>query len=435
MEVSLSLFRRLFPKDRAQWAWCLYDWANSAFATSVLAVFLPVYFARVVVPPEGVSLPIFGRAWHTGASSLWAYTVSLSVLVVVVSAPLVGRVADEKASRKGFLLFCVAAGASATAFLAGCGAGDVFRTLATFLAAYVAFSTSEIFYNSYLPHIAAPWTRDWLSGLGYAYGYVGGGLLLAVHLWVLAHHSSLGLEDSARAIRLFFLSVGIWWAVFSVPCALWLPKEVRKDLDEDGRPPHLFSQEFRAVYREIGFFPGAFRMVCAYFFFNNGIQTVIAMASMYGATALQLKTGDIALAFLITQAVAFPGAVLLSRLAENWGAKRVLLVSIGLWCCIVLAAYKVQNAFQFQALAACVGFVLGGSQALSRSLFSRLIPRERSSQFFGFFAVGGKFSALLGPFFFGLVQDLTGQPRSAILSVLLFFLVGFALLWRVPSEG
>ncbi|SHE48854.1 MFS transporter, UMF1 family [Desulfacinum infernum DSM 9756] len=430
----MSLLRRLFPTDRAQRAWCLYDWANSAFATSVLAVFLPVYFAKVVVPPDGVTLPILGLAWHTGASSLWAYTVSLSVLLVAVSAPLVGRVADEKASRKGFLLLCVAAGASATAFLAACGPGDVFRTLATFMAAYVAFSTSEIFYNSYLPHIAVASARDWLSGLGYAYGYVGGGLLLAVHLWALAHPTLLGLEDSAAAIRVFFLSVGIWWAVFSVPCALWLPKGIRRVREDDSHPPHLFSREFWAVYREIAAFPGALLMVCAYFFFNNGIQTVIAMASMYGATALKLETGDIALAFLITQAVAFPGALLLSRLAESHGTKRVLLVSIGLWCLIVLAAYKVDTAAQFQGLAACVGFVLGGSQALSRSLFSRLIPRERSSQFFGFFAVGGKFSALLGPFFFGLVQDLTEEPRSAILSVLFFFLAGLVLMWRVPED-
>ncbi len=431
-----ALVRRLIPQTRAQWAWCLYDWANSAFATSVLAVFLPVYFAKVVVPSSTLRLSLGCFSWESTASSLWAYTISASLFLVTLSAPIIGRIADRTGSRKLFLLILAYTGAFATMALITAVRGAVFRTLGVFSAAYLCFSASEIFYNGYLPHVASKDQQDWLSGLGYAYGYVGGGLLLGIHLILVAFHSRFGFESTSEALRIIFASVGLWWAVFSLPLLFWLPAGRHAPSPSSSRSgsPGFSFRHIRALAADLRSHPSAALMVLAYFFYNNGIQTVIAMASIYAATTLNLSTTCLAGAFLMTQWIAFPGAVMVTRLAEGWGTRRTLIGTLVLWCAVVLAAFGMRSSWQFWVLAACIGFVLGGTQALSRSLFSGMIPRDKSAQFFGFFATGGKFSALLGPFVFGVIQDATGNPRWAILSVLIFFLVGLALLRRLPSS-
>lgn len=423
--------RRLLPETKAQGAWCLYDWANSAFATSILAVLFPVYFAKVVMPPDGIPIGVGPFRWQTQAASLWGYTVSTSLLCVAVIAPWIGRWADMHGKRKPFFLVLAFCGAAATTVLASARPGTVFRALLVFIVAYACFSASEIFYNAFLPHIVPEHQQDWLSGLGYAYGYVGGGLLLAVHLVWLHQPRWIGLDATEPVVRFAFFTVGLWWAVFTLPCVLWLPSNPPRAPEvEPLRQPSTM-----ALWRDLRSHGRAAAMVIAYFFYNNGIQTVITMASVYGATELGLSTPSLTGAFLLTQWIAFPGAALLARAAEKFGTRRVLVHSLLIWCGVVLFAYWMRSAAHFWILAGVVGFVLGGSQSLSRSLFARMIPKEKSAEFFGFFAIGGKFSAILGPFVFGVLRDFFGTPRPAILSLLLFFLIGAAILLALKPEG
>lgn len=422
--------RRLLPSTKAQWAWCLYDWANSAFATSILAVLFPVYFAKVIMPSKGMTLDLGLLRWTTQASSLWGYTVSTSLFCVAVTAPWIGRWADLHGKRRPLFLLLAFSGAATTTLLATTGPGTVWRALVCFIGAYACFSASEIFYNAFLPHIASPSQQDWLSGLGYAYGYVGGGLLLAVHLMWLHEPRWIGLETTHQVTRLAFFSVGLWWGFFTLPCLLWLPSQAPRLIDSASTPPSLFTA---ALCKDLWAHPRAATMVVAYFFYNNGIQTVITMASVYGATELGLSTKSLTGAFLMTQWIAFPGATLMAGAGERFGTRRVLLISLALWCGVVLFAYGMRSSLHFWILAAVVGFILGGSQSLSRSLFSRLIPGKKSTEFFGFFAIGGKFSAILGPFVFGVIRDVFGTPRPAILSLAVFFLIGAAMLATVKD--
>lgn len=417
------------PTTRAQWAWCLYDWADSAFATSILAVLFPVYFAKVIMPPEGISVGVGPVRWHTHAASLWGYTVSASLLCVAVLAPWLGRWADGRGTRKQVLLLTAFGGAAATSFLAWTQSGAVFRALLIFIAAYAGFSASEIFYNAFLPHICSEPEQDWLSGLGYAFGYVGGGLLLAVHLLLLYHPHWIGMETTDQAVRFAFFTVGLWWALFTIPCALWLPRNPPKPAEV--KSP---TRSALALWKDLRSQPHAAALIVAYFFYNNGIQTVITMASVYGATELGLSTASLTGAFLMTQWIAFPGATLLASAAQSFGTRRVLLGSLAVWGMVVLFAYGMRSALHFWILAAVVGFILGGSQALSRSLFSRMIPREKSAEFFGFFAIGGKFSAILGPAVFGVLRDVFGTPRPAILALLVFFIIGAVILAVIRGE-
>ncbi len=420
--------QRLLPKTKAQWAWCFYDWANSTFATSILAVLFPVYFAKVIMPSNGMTLNLGFLRWHTQASSLWGYTISTSLFFVAVVAPWIGRWADMHGKRKTLFLGLAFCGAATTMFLAFTGPGTVWRALFFLSGAYACFSASEIFYNAFLPHIATPSQQDWLSGLGYAFGYVGGGLLLAVHLVWLHQPGWIGLETTDQVVRFAFVTVGLWWAAFTLPCSFWLPAEgVRSS--ETMSLPNISTAV--ALWKDLWAHRPVAAMVMDYFFYNNGIQTVITMASVYGATELGLSTASLTGAFLMTQWIAFPGATLLASAAEKFGTRRVLLISLAVWCGVVLFAYAMRSAMHFWILAAVVGFILGGSQSLSRSLFSRLIPKEKSAEFFGFFAIGGKFSAILGPLVFGVLRDLFGTPRPAILALLVFFVVGAAVLTTV----
>lgn len=425
------MLRRLAPTTKAQWAWCFYDWADSAFATSILAVFFPVYFAKVIMPPEGISVGLGPLRWHTHAASLWGYTVSTSLLCVALLAPWLGRWTDGHGTRKQVLLLTAFGGAAATSFLAWTQPGAVFGALALFITAYAGFSASEIFYNAFLPHITAESQQDWLSGLGYAFGYVGGGVLLAVHLVLLYHPHWIGLETTDQVIRFAFFTVGLWWAFFTIPCALWLPRNPPKPANALNVP----SRSALALWKDLRSHPRVMALIVAYFFYNNGIQTVITMASVYGATELNLSTASLTGAFLMTQWIAFPGATVLAFAAESYGTRRVLLGSLAVWCAVVLFAYGMQSGLHFWVLAAVVGFILGGSQALSRSLFSRMIPPEMSAEFFGFFAIGGKFSAILGPAVFGVLRDLFGTPRPAILALLVFFLIGAVILAALKGDG
>ncbi|MGD8513403.1 MAG: MFS transporter [Deltaproteobacteria bacterium] len=416
---------------RAIWSWCMYDWANSAFATSILAAILPVYFASLV-PEGGVTLRWGPVSLTTSASGLWAYSISSSLLVTALSAPILGALADFSRSKKRFLCVFTFTGAVFSLLLYFVQRGDWFLCLVLFMAANIGFAGSMPFYNAFLPEVADGREMDWVSGKGYAFGYLGGGLLLALHVLVITYHDVFGIPDRALSIRLSLASVGIWWGIFAVPLFLWVP-EPRSVQNKSGDFSYLrygFTRFFRTLkcfrkYRDLLWF------LVAFLIYNDGIQTVIAMAAIFGKTALGLDTGTLIGTLLMTQLIALPGALLFARVAQHIESKGAIMATLLLWIGIVTYAYFLKSALEFWILGGLVGLVLGGSQAISRSLYGQLIPKTRPAEFFGFFTISGKFASIFGPLIFGLMTDVSENPRHAILSIVLFFVVGILVLSRV----
>jgi len=424
-------------RKRAIIGWCMYDWANSAFATSILAGILPVYFASLV-PGEGLAIKWGPLSFTTTASGLWAYGISFSLLLTAVAAPILGALADFSGSKKRFLFGFTYIGAAFTLLLYFVQEGDYWLCLSLFIAANIGFAGGTTFYNSFLPEVAGKREMvDSVSGKGYAFGYVGGGLLLALHVIAITYYEAFGITDQSISIRISLASVGIWWGLFAIPLFLWVP-EARglhnKDKAENfSYLTYGFSLFFNTLksfrhYRDLLWF------LVAFLVYNDGIQTVIAMAAIFGKTALGLDTGTLIGTLLMTQFIAWPGALLFARLAEKIQSKGAVMVTLLLWIVIVTYAYFLKSALEFWILGGLVGLVLGGSQAISRSLYAQLIPKTRPAEFFGFFTVSAKFASIFGPLVFGLITDLSENPRNAIVSLILFFVVGIILLSRVDME-
>ncbi|SFM40123.1 MFS transporter [Thermodesulforhabdus norvegica] len=420
------------PRERVCRAWCLYDGANSAFATVILTALFPVYFSQSVVPDRGLCL----LAHCVPGPSLWAYGVSISVLIAALFAPLAGKVADTYGLRKPLFILFVLSGAGATAMMLFAYPGWVWYALVCFLIGHLSFLFADVMYNSYLPIIAPENKHDILSSQGYAWGYVGGGLLLAFQFFILGLPGIRIEHNDFFIIRLCLASVGIWWLLFSLPAMVWLPASAIEGLTK-----HSVSEPscdgFLSSLKRIKETPGALLFLTAFFFYNNGIQTVISMAAIYGSYRLGITQKELMGALLVTQFVAFPGALLFGFLADKFGTLRILLGNLAVWCLIVTYAVWIRRSLEFWILAGLSGLVLGGSQALSRSAFTKFIKDNRSGEFFGFYAMGGRFSSLLGPFVFGMVFDATRSMEVSILSVLFFFLMGAVLLWscRVRWNG
>ncbi|MFP3871081.1 MAG: MFS transporter [Syntrophobacteria bacterium] len=416
-------------------AWCLYDWGNSAFATSVLAAVLPLYFAYIV-PERGVRLGIpGGPGWNTQAASLWAYAVSLSLVLVAVSSPVLGTIADRTAAKKRFLGFYAFLGALCTALLFSVHHGEVWRCLILFMLANIGFAGANVFYNAFLPQMVGLHRLDRISGRGFAFGYLGGGLLLALNILMIQKPDLFGIPDRLTATRLCFVSVGIWWALFTVPILTLLHE--RPALTGGMLHRSVLAYGFSRVMRTISKatqFQQLLRFLIAYFIYNDGIQTVIVMATIFGRTELELGAGTLLGALLMVQIVAIPGALAFGRLAERLGAKKALMLSLIAWTGSVCYAFFMESAAEFMVIAALIGLILGGSQAISRSLYARFVPLAHSAEFYGFYAVSNKFAAIPGPFLFGLLADLTGKIRVSILLLALFFLTGLFLLATVDVE-
>ncbi len=412
----------------------MYDWANSAFATTILAAILPVYFASLV-PEDGIPIRLGPLRMVASASGLWAYGVSFSLLVTALAAPVLGAVADVSRAKKRFLLGFTNVGAALTSLLYFIESGDWWPCLALFVGANIGFAGSMPFYNAFLPEISREGEMDWISGKGYAFGYVGGGLLLALHVLFITYHEIFGIQDSATSVRISLGSVGVWWALFSVPLFLWVPEP--RPLPK--RPENLsclkcglvrLLRTLRAFreYRDLLWF------LVAFLVYNDGIQTVIAMAAIFGKTALGLSTGTLIGTLLLTQLIALPGALFFAKVAQRVGSKGAIMMTLLLWSGVVAYAYFLTAALEFWILGGLVGLVLGGSQAISRSLYGQLIPKGRAAEFFGFFAISNKFSSIFGPLIFGLITDLSDNPRNAIVSVLGFFLIGMILLSQLDLK-
>jgi len=409
---------------RARRGWCLYDWANSAFATIILSALFPVYFASLV-PPAGGRLP--GLADPVPASALWGYAVSGSLLLVALAAPYTGRLADRFGWQLRLLCGFALGGAAACALLALPGRGDYLLAAGLFMLANLGFAAGNIFYNAYLPLLAGPAEMDRLSSRGFALGYIGGGVALLIAFVLILKYRVFGFADLGAASRAGFLIAGLWWGGFALPTLLWLPK-VPPGVGTI--PVALGLREYLRTFARIGRYPDLLRFLLAFLCYNDGIQTIIVVAALFGSEELGLSQGSVLACFLMIQFLAMPGTLLCERLAGRFGTLRTLQLSLLVFMAITLYAYAMHHAWEFWLLAVLVALVLGGAQALSRSLFAGLVPAGQSSEFFGFFAISNKFASILGPFLFALVKHLTGSTREAILVLLTLFVVG---LWGLRS--
>ncbi|HYU80705.1 MAG TPA: MFS transporter [Vicinamibacterales bacterium] len=413
------------PEQRA-WAW--YDWANSTYFTTVItAVFPPFYGSYASADLEPAQ-----------ATARFGLITTLSMAIVALSAPVLGAIADYTGIKKKLLIGFMILGASSCAAMAAIGRGEWQLASILFVVGNIGVSGSTVFYDSLLPHVARPEETDRVSSAGYALGYLGGGLLLLVNLAWILKPEMFGFADAAAATKAAFVSVAIWWAVFSLPLFRKVP-EPPVHLDAAERPgAGIVRAAFSRLghtFRDMRRYKHAFLLFVAMLLYQDGIQTIIRMASIYGAEIGIDQTAQIA-AFVMVQFVGIPFSFLFGALGSRIGTKRALFVALAVYTCISILGYFMTTVAQFFMLAGLVATVQGGSQALSRALFSRMIPANKTSEFFGFYAVAERFATMLGPLVFTLSVALTGSSRTAVLFIITFFAAGALLLGRVDeAEG
>ena len=404
-------------------AWALYDVANSAFWTTVVVAMFPPFFSEYAAAGVEPALATTRFAWAT----------TVSALIVAIMGPILGAVADVRAMKKPMLAASIALGVTATLLMATIGRGEWTYAVVLFIAANVGIAASLVFYDSFLPHLVAADGMDRVSTAGYALGFIGGGVLLLVNLaWILSP-ATFGLSGPIAAIKASFVSVGLWWIAFSVPLFRRVPEPAPVlETDETRRDNSIRTAFIRVseTFHELRGHRDAFFMLLAFLLYNDGIQTFIRMASIYGAEIGLDRNAQIA-AFILVQFVGVPCAFVFGAVAARLGPKTALYGGIGVYIAVSVFAFFISTEWHFFALAFLVGTVQGGSQAISRSLFARMIPRHKSSEYFGFFAVADRFAGVLGPAFFALSVTVTGSSRGAVLSVLLFFVLGALVLTRV----
>jgi MFS transporter, UMF1 family len=407
---------------RAINAWTMYDWANSAFATTIMAAVLPVYYSSVAAANLAPNI----------ATAYWGYTSSISLFIAALISPILGAIADFSGAKKRFLTIFMGIGVFGTALLFFVRTGDYLMASLFFVIGELGFAGSLVFYDSLLPHVARPDEIDQVSSKGYAIGYLGGGILLAINLAMIM----LAPKELAGIMtRLTFLTVALWWFVFTIPLLRVVSEPSRRiQSGEAGHNPVAVSfRRLAKTFREITRYRDLFLFLLAFWFYNDGIGTIIKMATIYGA---EIGIGQTTLigTLLLVQFVGIPFAFLFGWLAKKIGTRQSIYLSLVVYTCIAIAGYFLQYEWQFWALGIAVATVQGGSQALSRSLFGRMVPKSKSAEFFGFFSVSEKFAGILGPLVFGIVGQLMGNSRLSIVSLIIFFFVGAAILTRVNEK-
>jgi len=404
----------------------MYDWANSAFATTIMAAVLPIYYASVA----GADLP------GNRATVYWGYTTALALFLIAIMAPILGAIADYMGAKKRFMAVFVTLGVISTAMLYFIGRGQWLLASLIFIVANIGFSGANIFYDSLLPHIAGDREIDQLSATGYALGYLGGGILLLINiLWILSP-TTFGIPDATTASRLAMLSVAVWWALFSIPVFRYVAEPPRRVSDTDvlGANPIVAGfHRLRETFSEIRRYRQLLIFLIAFWLYNDGIGTIIKMATIYG-TEVGIGQTDLIGALILTQFVGIPFAFAFGGLAKRIGAKSCLYLALAVYTLISVAGYFLSQAWQFWALAFAVATVQGGAQALSRSLYGSMVPRAQSSEFFGFMRISDKFAGILGPLLFALVGQLTGSSRLSIVALIIFFVGGMLILTQVDVE-
>jgi len=413
------------PQRRAELSWALYDWANSAFATTVMAGFFPVFFKQYWA--SGLSA--------TDSSFQLGLANSLGSLLVVGAAPIIGAIADRGGLKLRLLLLFTVLGVAMTAGLYLVAQGNWKMALLLYVLAQLGFSAGMVCYDALLLAVAPPARWDAASALGYGLGYLGGGLLFALNVLMVLHPGRFGLAGADDAVRLAFVTVAAWWAVFAVPIFLFVKEPHPRSADlPTGRMIRAAFRQLGETFRHIRAVRPAFLFLIAYWLYIDGVDTVVRMAVDYGLS-LGFAAEGLMTALLITQLVGFPAALAFGRLGERRGPKFGIGLAILVYLLTIAWASQMRSEAEFYALAVVIGLVQGGIQSLSRSLFARLIPADKSGEFFGFYNMLGKFAAVIGPVLMGWVGVVSGSPRIAILSVAALFLAGAVLLRYVDDRA
>ncbi|MEW6716613.1 MAG: MFS transporter [Chloroflexota bacterium] len=403
-------------------AWAMYDWANSAFATTIMAAILPVYYSSVA----GANLA------GNKATVYWGYTSSIALFVVAIISPILGAISDFRGAKKRYLTNFALTGIFATALLFFIGRGDWLAASIIFIFGEVGFSGANVFYDSLLPHIADPEEIDQVSAKGFALGYLGGGILLAVNLAMIM----LAPDESKELMtRLSLASVAVWWLVFTIPLWRHVPEPPRRVFTgESGfNPVQAGFHRLAKTLGEISKYRQLLKFLIAFWLYNDGIGTIIKMATIYGAE-IGIGQTDLIGTLLMVQFVGIPFSFAFGWLAKKLGTKRSIYLGLLVYTAISIGGYFMSTALHFWLLGFGVAMVQGGTQALTRSLFGRMVPKSKSAEFFGFFSVSAKFAGIAGPFVFALVGQLVGHSRLSIVSLIVFFISGALILNTVDEE-
>ncbi|SHG21301.1 MFS transporter [Ornithinibacillus halophilus] len=410
-------------KRKTQLSWALYDFGNSAFATTMMAAVLPIFYSQVAANNLSDGL----------ASSYWGYTNSIAVLIVAILAPILGAIADFSAAKKKFLRFFAFMGIIGSILLAFVGEGDYILVSFLFIIASIGFSGGNVFYDAFLPEITDEKDIDKVSSKGFALGYVGGGILLLINVLMILQPGWFGLPDVVMAMKVSFATVGIWWLIFSIPLLKNIFDEKKAPVKKDKSYILIGFSRIGNTFKEITQYKQLLIFLLAFWLYNDGISTIIRMATIYG-TEIGIDQNSLIIALLITQFVGIPCTFFFGWLATKLTAKKALMITLVVYLGIVLLGYFMSSALHFYLLAILVGTVQGGAQSLSRSIYGRMIPDGKQGEFFGFYGISSKFAAVFGPFLFGLIGQLTGNPRLGILSLVAFFVIGIVLLTFVNVE-
>ncbi|MBS1269141.1 MAG: hypothetical protein MAG794_00084 [Gammaproteobacteria bacterium] len=405
------------------WSWAFYDWANSAFATTVIAGFFPIFFKEY----WSAGVPATESTFRLGVAN------SLSSLLVLALAPVLGAIADQGAYKKRLLLFFAGVGVLFTASLAGVGKGDWPVAATAYVIAAIGFAGANVFYDALIVSVAPPRRYEWASSLGFSLGYLGGGILFALCVVMTLHPAWFALDSVDQAVKLSFLVTALWWALFAIPLGVYVAE----------RPPRTdvaWAAAVRGGWRQLRTTVGRVRQyrevvtfLLAYWLYIDAVDTIVRMAVDYGL-ALGFDAKDLIAALLIVQFVGFPAALGFGWLGQRIGPKRGISIGLGAYAGITLWAFTMDQVWEFYGMAIAIGLVQGGVQALSRSLYARLIPRKAAAEFFGFYNLLGKFAAVLGPVMVGWMAVLSGSSRVSILVLLVLFAAGALLLARVNIQ-
>lgn len=431
----------------------MYDWANSAYNLVITSTIFPAYFEAVTgdnnSATTGDKISFLGREFVN--TSLYNYALALAMLIVAIISPLLSSIADYRGNKKSFLFFFLTMGSLACALLfffntpdgtTGIMTGQLGLGIVCIIFACVGFWGSQVYYNSFLPEIAAPEDRDRISAKGYAYGYVGS-VILQLICFVLVFYPGIlgGFENDTEAstiqFRMSFLLVGIWWWGFGQFSLRRLPKPPAAGIDDVAKK--ILSKgyrELRKVWNQLKQLPTLKRFLFAFFFYNMGVQTIMLAAALYGKSELEIPTTNLIIAILIIQLIAIPGAFAISWLSSKLGNLRALMTVVVLWVGICYIGYILpkKGVYEFYVLAVIVGFVMGGTQSVSRSTYAKLMPETKdTASFFSFYDVTEKIAAVIGMFSFGLFTELTGSQRSSVLALMTYFILGLLLLFYAAA--
>ncbi|MEO5925793.1 MAG: MFS transporter [Bryobacteraceae bacterium] len=420
---------------REQNGWCLYDVANSVFATSAITLFLPRYVTALATAGADADGFLYPLGIPVLAGSFWVYLVGLSVFLQVLVLPVIGAIADFSRKKKECLAataFIGAAAASSMFFLQG---SSYLLAAALFIVANVCFGASIVVYNSFLPEVASPEERDALSSRGWALGYAGGCVMLLVHLGLVSQAESLGISTT-MAVRIALCSTGVWWILWTIPVLARLQNRGEaKPLPPSKSTIGVAFGQLAHTLHDVRRYPNTMKFLVGYLLYNDAIQTVLVVSALFGAKELGLSDTQLTITILISQFVGVGGALFFNKLAQRITPKKAVMVSLVVWIALLFYAYGfVHNATEFYVMGAFAGLVMGGSQALSRSIFAQLVPQGKEAEYFSIYEVGDKGTSWLGPPTFGLAYQFTRSYRIAILSLLIFFLAGLGVLTQADVE-